>query len=333
VLVESDLAGTVLDEFVFFNGKRTARRTVSTGAIYYFFSDHLGSSRVVTDSAGTIVEESDYYPFGGERIIVDSLDNNYKFTSKERDAESGLDFFLARHYSYNVGRFLQPDEFQGGPVDLFSSNDPLPPGPLPYAEITSPQSLNKYAYAYNAPLRYVDPTGHCATALTLPLCGGAAVGALAGGPPGAAIGALAGLVFVATALLVATDPPSPTHFSEAEAAKVATEAKDVAQKLAGAVAAGQITGEGARSAEQASKHVEEIRQATDQLNSLRDELRNAKGKKERDKIKDAIESKAKKVEGLVKELKQKWGKALKEKLPAVKSGGKENEEEKEKRGS
>ncbi len=58
------------------------------------------------------------------------------------------------------GRFLSPDEFTGGPVDAFSANDPLPPGPLPYAVISNPQSLNKYAYTLNNPLRYVDPDGH-----------------------------------------------------------------------------------------------------------------------------------------------------------------------------
>ena len=46
-------------------------------------------------------------------------------------------------------------------MDAFSSNDPLPPGPLPYADITNPQSLNKYAYTFNNPLRYTDPNGHC----------------------------------------------------------------------------------------------------------------------------------------------------------------------------
>jgi hypothetical protein len=45
-------------------------------------------------------------------------------------------------------------------VDAFSSSDPLPPGPLPYADITNPQSLNKYTYTYNNPLRYTDPDGH-----------------------------------------------------------------------------------------------------------------------------------------------------------------------------
>ena len=46
-------------------------------------------------------------------------------------------------------------------MDAFSSSDPLPPGPLPYALITNPQSLNKYAYTWNNPLSFVDPDGHC----------------------------------------------------------------------------------------------------------------------------------------------------------------------------
>ena len=41
--------------------------------------------------------------------------NHYKFTGKERDAESGLDDFDARHYASSLGRFMQPDEFGGGP--------------------------------------------------------------------------------------------------------------------------------------------------------------------------------------------------------------------------
>ncbi|MBI3662046.1 MAG: HNH endonuclease [Acidobacteria bacterium] len=86
--------------------------------------------------------------------------NPYKFTGKERDAESGLDFFVARYYSSAYGRFLSPDEFTGGPEDAFSSSDPLPPGPLPYADITNLQSLNKYAYTFNNPVRYTDPNGH-----------------------------------------------------------------------------------------------------------------------------------------------------------------------------
>lgn len=159
-LAETDLAGVIQSEFTFFNGKRVARRDGSGNTVFYYFSGHLGSASVVTNATGTIVEESDYYPFGGERVITNSDPNQYKFTGKERDGESGLDYFIARHYSSNLGRFLQPDEFAGGPVDAFSSNDPLPDSPLPYADITNPQQLNKYAYTTNNPLRYVDPDGH-----------------------------------------------------------------------------------------------------------------------------------------------------------------------------
>jgi RHS repeat-associated protein len=153
-------AGGTPMEFIFFGGKRIARRD-SGGAVSYFFADHLGTSRVVTNATGGNPEESDFYPFGGERVVTDALpDQNYKFTGKERDTESGLDFFIARHYASNLGRFLQPDEFIGGPVDVFSSNDPLPTSPLPYAVISNPQSLNKYTYVWNNPHRYSDPNGH-----------------------------------------------------------------------------------------------------------------------------------------------------------------------------
>jgi RHS repeat-associated protein len=63
----------------------------------------------VTNATGGVVEDSDFYPFGGERVVTDTLNNNYKFTGHERDGESGLDYFVARHYAFSLGRFLQPD--------------------------------------------------------------------------------------------------------------------------------------------------------------------------------------------------------------------------------
>ncbi len=51
------------------------------------------------------------------------------FTGKEWDSASGLDYFGARHYASTVGRFLQPDEFTGGPVEVYGG-DPTLPGPL-----------------------------------------------------------------------------------------------------------------------------------------------------------------------------------------------------------
>jgi RHS repeat-associated protein len=167
VMTGTELAASGAIENTFFPGsaaetgcgKRIARREAG-GAVFYYFADHLGSSRVVTNATGTILDDSDFYPFGGERIVAAGSGNTYKFTGKERDPESSLDYFVARYYSSGYGRFLSPDEFTGGPVDAFSSSDPLPPGPLPYAVISNPQSLNKYTYTWNNPLRFTDPDGH-----------------------------------------------------------------------------------------------------------------------------------------------------------------------------
>jgi RHS repeat-associated protein len=71
-----------------------------------------------------------------------------RYTGKERDNESGNDYFLARYYNSNTGRFLSPD------WDAKSSD------PVPYAKLDNPQSLNLYSYVGNNPMSRTDPTGH-----------------------------------------------------------------------------------------------------------------------------------------------------------------------------
>jgi RHS repeat-associated protein len=68
-------------------------------------------------------------------------------TGKERDAESGNDYFGARYYASSMGRFMSPDWAQQI-------------GPIPYADISDPQTLNLYAYAGNNPLAFRDLNGH-----------------------------------------------------------------------------------------------------------------------------------------------------------------------------
>jgi RHS repeat-associated protein len=89
-----------------------------------------------------------------------AFDMTYQFTGKERDAETGLDYFGARYYSGAQGRFMSPDEFNGGPDDALTGKDIIPPGPLPYADVLDPQTINKYCYVRNNPLKYIDPDGH-----------------------------------------------------------------------------------------------------------------------------------------------------------------------------
>jgi RHS repeat-associated protein len=132
----------------------------------YYHGDHLGSSRFLSSYNGTPMWEATYLPYGQEHVPaggslpLSPAGQHYKFTGKERDPESGLDYFGARYYSSAHGRFLSADEFTGGPMDAFSASDPLPPGPLPYADITNPQLLNKYGYGCNNPLTYIDADGH-----------------------------------------------------------------------------------------------------------------------------------------------------------------------------
>jgi len=153
IIGESDLSGTMKSEYVFFNGERVARRDLVTpGGVFYYFSDHLKTASVITDSTGNIKSESDYYPWGGELQFVNNDSNHYKFTGKERDTESGLDYFGARYYSNGLGRFITPD-WAAKAVDV------------PYAEFSDPQSLNLYTYVRNVPTVSTDSDGHVPVAV------------------------------------------------------------------------------------------------------------------------------------------------------------------------
>jgi len=147
VNLESDLAGNPQREYIYFGSERIARIDVG-GAIHYYISDHLHSTSKVVSSAGALENDSDYFPFGGERQYLASVgDQHFKFTGKERDAESGLDYFGARYYSSIMGRWMSPDW----------SDDS---SPIPYATMNSPQTLNLYAYVNNNPTTDVDILGH-----------------------------------------------------------------------------------------------------------------------------------------------------------------------------
>jgi len=132
-------------------GKLAAEYAPNTGqtGTSFFTTDHLGSTRLETNASGQAVGCSDYLPFGEEipagygnrSSCFAPTDNAIKFTGKERDAETGLDYFGFRYYSGAHGRFTSPDPFMGS------------------ANVANPQTWNRYAYARNNPLRYIDPLG------------------------------------------------------------------------------------------------------------------------------------------------------------------------------
>ena len=152
--------------------------------LQWLVKDALGSPRMMADVSGRLDDDNtttgvkegvfrrDFLPFGeellagvGSRATTQGYGTNsdsvrQKFTGQERDAETGLDFFEARYYSGAQGRFTSPDEFTGGPDELFDFACDAADNPTFYANIANPQSLNKYQYCYNNPLTYVDPDGH-----------------------------------------------------------------------------------------------------------------------------------------------------------------------------
>ena len=117
--------------------------TVSAPTLHYYFDDPLGTRRAQANSAGVLEAVYVSLPFGdgyAANTADDPTENH--FTGKERDVESGNDYFLARYYGSSTGRFLSPD-----------------PSGLYYADPGDPQSLNLYEYVMNNPLTMIDPDG------------------------------------------------------------------------------------------------------------------------------------------------------------------------------
>jgi RHS repeat-associated protein len=123
--------------YVYANGSLIAQ--YRDGTTYSIFKDHLGSTRLITKLDKSICDSLDFLPFG-EQLGGDT-GTTHKFTGKERDSESGLDNFGARYNSSNLGRFMSPDPSNLG-VDFWL-----------------PQTWNRYSYALDNPLAYIDRNG------------------------------------------------------------------------------------------------------------------------------------------------------------------------------
>jgi RHS repeat-associated protein len=141
-IAETDLHGNWTTAYGIIRGKIASRVDLPANTLHYYFNDHLGTTSVVTSAAGVVQKESDYFPYGGEIAIVSGDTNRYKFTGKERDAESSLDYFGARYYASSVGRFVSVD-----------------PTILSGQRMVDPQQWNMFSYGRNNPTIMIDPDG------------------------------------------------------------------------------------------------------------------------------------------------------------------------------
>lgn len=129
--------------------------------IQYYHHDHLGSSNVITDGNGNITDKTVFYPFGHVRASKRSENTNallstkYLFTGKEKDKETGLQYFEARYYDGVLGRFLSVDP-------MFVEIDRFEKTELNNLLMDSHQ-LNLYSYVSNKPIMFFDPDGRNAS--------------------------------------------------------------------------------------------------------------------------------------------------------------------------
>lgn len=121
------------------NDQLVAKANPDTSSTFYL-SDHLGSTSILTDDAGELVEETRYYPFG--EIRTGGIEGRYLYTGQEFDNNTILYYYGARYYDPLLNRFAQADPLISDPHN--------------------PQLLNRYSYVLNAPINYTDPTGYSA---------------------------------------------------------------------------------------------------------------------------------------------------------------------------
>jgi RHS repeat-associated protein len=135
LLYDKDLNSSTITKHFYAGDLRVAK--IVGASTYYVHQDHLGSTRLVTTSAGGDNFSSNYKPFGPPHGLIGS--EVFKYVGQREDSVTGLYAMGARYYSPTVGRFITQDPLLGISFD--------------------PQSLHRYSYARNNPLRYVDPHG------------------------------------------------------------------------------------------------------------------------------------------------------------------------------
>jgi RHS repeat-associated protein len=223
-------------------------------------------------------------------------DCSHKFTGKERDSESGLDHFGARHYASTVGRFMVPD-WEAKPTDV------------PYATFANPQSLNLYSYVQNNPTTLGDPDGHVAG---VDDAGYVVVGGL--------------VVFTAAVIIYESQPEQERNFAratsqafdatistfsglfsskDAEAGQLHAAGRDAIDKANDTIEKASHAIDSYENRKDVERHIDKLKEGVAQVGELSKQLDKTKGKTARDKVKAELKAAIKDVNGHEKDLRDK----------------------------
>jgi RHS repeat-associated protein len=142
--IEVSITGTQRITKTYYSAGSTlvAMRVYSSPAVstlYFMYTDHLGSASLTTDITGTVIARQLYDAWGNVRYVSGAMPTSIGYAGQYADS-TGLTYMGARFYSSVNARFISADTI------------------VPSVE--NPQTLNRFSYANNNPLKYIDPTGH-----------------------------------------------------------------------------------------------------------------------------------------------------------------------------
>lgn len=137
VIAEQDDADVIQKKYVFGHDLISQNLGATTSFFQY---DSLGTTRDLSDGTGLFSDSYLYDAFGELLAKTGTTDNNYRYTGEQYDTELDNYYLRARYYNQSVGRFTQMDDFEGWGIN--------------------PVTLNKYIYAGNDPIMFVDLSGN-----------------------------------------------------------------------------------------------------------------------------------------------------------------------------
>jgi RHS repeat-associated protein len=143
LLAEYDHNGNCVRDYIYAGNRLIAEYKPQTNEYFYYMTDQINSTRIITNNSGNVVFSEAYGPYGDvQKTWPSTYDPKLKFSGKEREGYSDLDYFGARYFDHKNYRFNSVDPVINKIEALYN-----------------PQLWNLYAYCQNNPVTYLDPDG------------------------------------------------------------------------------------------------------------------------------------------------------------------------------